>query len=158
MTLEQEILAVINQIVPTIEKAFYDVFVMRHPGHPNQKTHGNRFGGFSATKESLRRLRDDKGARERYKESARKKAEGKRKAGQWWEDFMSGKVEAPKPRTVKTSPKGKPSAPKSNYHKKYTPKPQKPSNPLAGDRSARSSLAESGGRGAADVMSRRRKR
>ena len=35
--LEQEILTVVNQIVPTIEKAFFDVFVLRHPGHANQK-------------------------------------------------------------------------------------------------------------------------
>lgn len=76
MTLEQEILQVINQIIPTIEKAFHDAFILRHPGHPNQKTHGNRFGGYAATKESLRRLKDDKGARERYKETARKRAAG----------------------------------------------------------------------------------
>lgn len=48
--------------------------VYRHPGHPNQKVHGNRFGGFSTTKESLRRLKGDKEARQKYKETARKRA------------------------------------------------------------------------------------
>lgn len=72
MTLEQEIIAVLNQIVPTIEKAFMDAMVLRHPGHPNQKTHGNRFGAGQA-KESFRRLKDDKAARERYKTEARKR-------------------------------------------------------------------------------------
>lgn len=75
--LEQEILQVLNQIVPTIEKAFIDVFVMRHPGHANQKVHGNRYGAGQA-KESLRRLKDDKAARERYKTTAR----GKRDTGE----------------------------------------------------------------------------
>lgn len=73
MTLEQEILQVINQIIPTIEKAFTEVFVQRHPGHPNQKVHGNRFGGYAATKESLRRLKGDKEATAKYKERARGK-------------------------------------------------------------------------------------
>lgn len=50
----------------------YDELILRHPGHPNQKTHGNRFGVGQA-KESLRRLKDDKGARESYKKSARGK-------------------------------------------------------------------------------------
>lgn len=51
-------------------KAAVDALVLRHPGHANQKTHGNRFGAGQA-KESLRRLKDDKGAREKYKESHR---------------------------------------------------------------------------------------
>lgn len=72
MTIEQEIIAILNQIPTAIEKAFTEVFVQRHPGHPNQKTHGNRFGVGQA-KESFRRLKDDKGARERYKATARKK-------------------------------------------------------------------------------------
>lgn len=75
MTIEQEILQIVNQIIPTIEKAFTEVFIERHPGHPNQKVHGNRFGGYSATKESLRRLKGDKEARERYKQQARKRGE-----------------------------------------------------------------------------------
>lgn len=87
MTLEQEILAVINQIVPTIEKAFHDAFILRHPGHPNQKTHGNRFGGYAATKESLRRLKDDKGAREKYKETARKRTGGGSAEGETTKGF-----------------------------------------------------------------------
>lgn len=53
-------------------KAAVEALVLRHPGHPNQKTHGNRFGAGQA-KESLRRLKDDKGAREKYKATARKK-------------------------------------------------------------------------------------
>lgn len=75
MTLEEEILAVVNQIIPTIEKAFMEAMVLRHPGHGNQKTHGNRFGAGQA-KESFRRLKDDKGARERYKTEARKRGQG----------------------------------------------------------------------------------
>jgi hypothetical protein len=71
MSIEQEIIQVLSQLPAAIEKALLDVLVLRHPGHPNQKVHGNRFGGFEATKESLRRLKDDKGAREKYKESAR---------------------------------------------------------------------------------------
>lgn len=54
-------------------KAAVEALILRHPGHGSQKVHGNRFGGYSTTKESLRRLKDDKGARERYKASARKK-------------------------------------------------------------------------------------
>jgi hypothetical protein len=52
-------------------------FVERHlPGKHNQKTHGNKYGGgYSATKESLRRLKGDKEARERYKAKARSRAE-----------------------------------------------------------------------------------
>lgn len=46
-------------------------FVIKHGKH-NQKTHGNRFGSGQA-KESLRRLKDDKGAREKYKQQARKR-------------------------------------------------------------------------------------
>lgn len=48
--------------------------VWRHPGHPNQKVHGNRFGSYGAAKESLRRLKDDKAARERYKATGRKRS------------------------------------------------------------------------------------
>jgi hypothetical protein len=48
--------------------------VYRHPGHPNQKVHGNRFGGFEVTKESLRRLKGDKEAREKYKTNARERS------------------------------------------------------------------------------------
>lgn len=48
--------------------------VWRHPGHPNQKVHGNRYGAGQA-KESLRRLKDDKAARERYKATARTKSD-----------------------------------------------------------------------------------
>lgn len=70
--LEQEILMIVNQIPAAIEKAFMDVFILRHPGHANQKTHGNRFGSGQA-KESLRRLKDDKGAREAYKKTHRKR-------------------------------------------------------------------------------------
>lgn len=54
-------------------KAAVEALVLRHPGHPNQKTHGNRFGAGQA-KESLRRLKDDKGARERYKQQHRTRA------------------------------------------------------------------------------------
>ena len=56
MTLEQEILAIVNQIIPTIEKAFYDVFVQRHPGHGSQKPHGNRHGAGGGTEEAKRIL------------------------------------------------------------------------------------------------------
>lgn len=44
MTIEQEILTIINQIPAAIEKAFMDVFVLRHPGHGSQKPHGRRYG------------------------------------------------------------------------------------------------------------------
>lgn len=44
MTIEQELVAILNQIVPTIEKAFTEVFVQRHPGHVSQKPHGRRYG------------------------------------------------------------------------------------------------------------------
>lgn len=57
-------------------KAAVEALVLRHPGHGNQKVHGNRFGGYGTTKESLRRLKDDKGAREAYKKTARKRAGG----------------------------------------------------------------------------------
>lgn len=69
--LELEILQVINQIPGAVEKAFA-AFIERHPGHGNQKTHGNRFGAGQA-KESLRRLKDDKGARESYKQQHRER-------------------------------------------------------------------------------------
>lgn len=58
-------------------KAAVDALILRHPGHANQKTHGNRFGSGQA-KESLRRLKDDKGAREKYKESHRGKTAARR--------------------------------------------------------------------------------
>lgn len=54
-------------------KAAVEALVLRHPGHGNQKTHGNRFGGYGTTKESLRRLKGDKEGRERYKTEARKR-------------------------------------------------------------------------------------
>lgn len=57
---------------PTL-RAQVEALILRHPGHANQKTHGNRFGGYGTTKESLRRLKGDKEARERYKTSARKR-------------------------------------------------------------------------------------
>lgn len=62
---------------PTL-RAAVEVLILRHPGHGNQKTHGNRFGAGQA-KESLRRLKDDKGAREQYKAKARGRAEKIRK-------------------------------------------------------------------------------
>lgn len=70
--LDAELLQVINQIPGAIEKAF-TAFIERHPGHGNQKTHGNRFGAGQA-KESLRRLKDDKGARESYKKQHRERS------------------------------------------------------------------------------------
>lgn len=54
--------------------------VLRHPGHPNQKVHGNRFGGYEVTKESLRRLKGDKEATAKYKDIARKKGTERRQA------------------------------------------------------------------------------
>lgn len=75
MTIRDELLAIFNQIPAAIEKAFTEALVLRHPGHGNQKTHGNRYGSTGAAKESLRRLRDDKAAREKYKQSARQKAQ-----------------------------------------------------------------------------------
>lgn len=60
---------------PTL-RAAVEALILRHPGHPNQKVHGNRFGGYEVTKESLRRLKGDKEGRERYKASARKKGSG----------------------------------------------------------------------------------
>jgi hypothetical protein len=54
MSIEQEIIQVLSQLPGAIEKALLDVLVLRHPGHPNQKVHGNRFGGFETTKESAR--------------------------------------------------------------------------------------------------------
>lgn len=53
--------------------------VLKHGKH-NQKTHGNRFGAGQA-KESLRRLKDDKQARERYKQQARKRGQGRGAGG-----------------------------------------------------------------------------
>jgi hypothetical protein len=72
MSIEQEIIQVLNQIPAAIEKALTEVWVQRHPGHGSQKVHGNRYGAGQA-KESLRRLKDDKGAREQYKARARQK-------------------------------------------------------------------------------------
>lgn len=59
-----------------LKAMFYDIMILRHPGHGNQKVHGNRFGPGQA-KESLRRLKDDKAARERYKDKARGKQAAK---------------------------------------------------------------------------------
>jgi hypothetical protein len=73
MSIEQELITILNQIAPTIEKAFI-AWVQKHPGHGTQKVHGNRYGSSGAAKESLRRLKDDKGEREKYKAKARKKA------------------------------------------------------------------------------------
>lgn len=72
--LDAELLQILNQIPGAIEKAL-TAFIERHPGHANQKTHGNRFGAGQA-KESLRRLKDDKGAREAYKDTHRKRGQG----------------------------------------------------------------------------------
>lgn len=58
-------------------KAAIEALVLRHPGHANQKTHGNRFGAGQA-KESLRRLKDDKGAREAYKQGHRERTAARR--------------------------------------------------------------------------------
>jgi hypothetical protein len=64
----------------TIQQDLLDVtlalraFVEQHlAGKHNQKTHGNKYGGYSTTKESLRRLKGDKEAREKYKARARKR-------------------------------------------------------------------------------------
>lgn len=57
---------------PTL-RAAVEALILRHPGHGNQKVHGNRFGGYGTTKESLRRLKGDKEGREQYKETARKR-------------------------------------------------------------------------------------
>lgn len=45
MTLQDELLAVLNQIPAAIEKAFTEAMVLRHPGHGSQKVHGRRGGG-----------------------------------------------------------------------------------------------------------------
>lgn len=45
MTIQEELLAILNQIPSAIEKAFYQAMVLRHPGHGTQKVHGNRQGG-----------------------------------------------------------------------------------------------------------------
>jgi hypothetical protein len=84
--------------------------VLRHPGHPTQKVHGNRFGGFDTTKESLRRLKGDKEARTKYKESARKRgakagaAQAERDTKEFRLDRI-GKTKIPKPEELA---KGKP--------------------------------------------------
>lgn len=76
--------------VSPVLRAAVEALVLRHPGHGNQKVHGNRFGAGQA-KESFRRLKDDKGARERYKTEARKRGSlqniGKKAEGaKSWED------------------------------------------------------------------------
>src|SRR5262245_32297140 len=100
MSIEQEILEVINQIPAAIEKAFMEALVLRHPGHANQKVHGNRYGAGQA-KESLRRLKEDKGAREQYKATARKKqgleAKPKRTPGRMNPKTTYGEVQFSKP-------------------------------------------------------------
>jgi len=151
--LDSEILAILNQIPAAIERAFYEALVLRHPGHANQKTHGNRFGAGQA-KESFRRLKDDKGAREQYKAKARKERASKDKASKWWDDFASGKVEAPKPRAIKPRASKPQPAPKSNFYRKYKTQ-TKEYIPLLGDRSAASTIADTGGMGAASAMTRR---
>lgn len=102
MTFEQELLTILNQIPAAIEKAFMDVFVLRHPGHGNQKVHGNRFGTGQA-KESLRRLKDDKGAREKYKATSRKRrgveAKPVRTPGKMGPKTTYGETEFSKPAT-----------------------------------------------------------
>jgi NAD+--asparagine ADP-ribosyltransferase len=70
MTFEEELAQILSQIPAVVERAF--ALVERHGSH-NQKTHGNRFGGYGTTKESLRRLKDDKTEREKYKNRARKR-------------------------------------------------------------------------------------
>lgn len=72
MTFSQELLSILNELPTMLKKAFTDALVLRHPGHANQKTHGNRFGA-GQEKESLRRLKEDKAAREQYKARARQK-------------------------------------------------------------------------------------
>lgn len=149
-----ELLTILNQIPAAIEKAFYEAMVLRHPGHANQKTHGNRFGAGQA-KESFRRLKDDKGAREKYKAKARKERASKESSSKWWDDFASGKIDAPKPRATKPKAPRAQSAPKSNFYRKYKTQ-TKESNPLGSDRSAAASLdASGGGMGAASAMTRR---
>jgi hypothetical protein len=91
MTIEQEIIQVLSQLPAAIEKAFMEVWVQRHPGHPNQKTHGNRFGAGQA-KESLRRLKDDKGAREQYKARARGRDVKRMDSRQLQEGFNKAKT------------------------------------------------------------------
>lgn len=90
MTFEEELLTILNQIPGAIEKAFA-AFVQRHPGHGNQKVHGNRFGTGQA-KESLRRLKDDKGAREQYKARARARDPGRMDSRQLQEGFTFAKT------------------------------------------------------------------
>lgn len=98
MSLEQELLTILNQIPAAIEKAFM-AWVEKHPGHANQKTHGNRFGAGQA-KESLRRLKDDKGAREKYKARARQKL-GKEAKPERAPGKMNPKVKPKPKRTTK---------------------------------------------------------
>lgn len=73
MAFQDELVQILSQIPAAITKALIDVLVIKHPGHGNQKTHGNRFGTGQA-KESLRRLKDDKAAREAYKAVSRGKS------------------------------------------------------------------------------------
>ena len=44
MTLEEEILTVVNQIPAIVERALTEVLILRHPGHGSQKVHGHRHG------------------------------------------------------------------------------------------------------------------
>lgn len=66
--------------------------VYRHPGHPNQKVHGNRFGGYGVTKESLRRLKGDKESTTKYKDMARKKGTERRQAASAKETEVQGRI------------------------------------------------------------------
>lgn len=70
----------------------YDELILRHPGHANQKTHGNRFGAGQA-KESLRRLKDDKAAREQYKDTHRKKQVFGGSSSDYSQDYHAAKTE-----------------------------------------------------------------
>lgn len=103
MTIQNELLTVLNQIPAAIEKAFYGALVLRHPGHGNQKTHGNRFGAGQA-KESLRRLKDDKGAREKYKESHRARNKGASQLSSYsdYKKNAEGKIESARQAIGKT--------------------------------------------------------
>lgn len=51
MIIEQEIIAIINQIPAAIEKAFVETLVLRHPGHGSQKVHGHRDGAIEDAKQ-----------------------------------------------------------------------------------------------------------
>lgn len=105
MTFEQELIQILNQIPGVLEKAF-TAFVERHPGHGSQKVHGNRYGSTKAAKESLRRLKDDKGEREKYKARARDKA---------------GLAARPERKPGKMNPKVKPKAKATSKQKAVAP-------------------------------------